>query len=34
MDGGDIHIFGEISSLSNDVQGGKIFHNGILIVDK
>jgi hypothetical protein len=33
MDGGEIHIMGEIGSLGN-VERGKIYHKGELIVDK
>jgi len=34
MSGGEIHIEGEIGEISEKIKHGKIFHNGVLIVDK
>lgn len=34
MIGGELHIKGDISSIGNDIVGGRIYHKGKLIVDK
>lgn len=34
MEGGEIHIDGEIGGISDSIRHGKIFHKGVLIVDK
>jgi formylmethanofuran dehydrogenase subunit C len=34
MSGGQIHVEGEIGSISEYIEGGRIFHRGKLIVDK
>jgi hypothetical protein len=34
MQGGEIHLMGDYESISKEVQDGKIYHKGKLIVDK
>jgi len=34
MVGGEIHLEGDYESLGQDIRGGKIYHKGVLIVDK
>ena len=34
MGGGEIHIEGDCKGLSEQIEGGKIYHKGVLIVDK